>query len=140
MSLLPAFRPYEASTDAPFVFRSWISSFERSPWAGVIPSHVFYDLTKIAINQLIARGTQIILAVNPDDDQQILGFVAFEKDLLHYCFVKDVFRRSGIATQLMAFANLDRSHLLHTFRTHDAKYLGKLVHRPGLARRKAGYP
>jgi hypothetical protein len=136
-----AFRPYAPATDLPFLFKAWISSYEKSPWAGTIPSHLGYDIHKATIHQLLLRGMKVTMAVNPDDDQQILGFLAHEPGLLHYVFVKDLFRRQGVATKLLADANFDRTQpLLTSFRTPDAGYLGKLVHRPGLARRKAAYP
>jgi GNAT superfamily N-acetyltransferase len=136
-----AFRPYNPATDLQFLFKAWISSYEKSPWAGTLPQHLSYSVHKATINQLIARGISVTMAVNPEDPDQILGFVAAEPGLLHYIFVKDLFRRQGVASKLMASANFDRSQpLLHTFRTPDARYLGKLIHRPGLARRKAAYP
>jgi hypothetical protein len=142
--MLPlAIRAYDALTDRNFVYKAWISSFERSEWAGVMPAHVFYDLHKITINQLIARGMKIAMAVNPDDDQQIIGFLAYEPGLVHYCFCKDPFRQQGVASLLLAYANFDRSRpILASFRTDDARYLSKgrtLRHRPELARRKAAY-
>jgi GNAT superfamily N-acetyltransferase len=136
-----ALRPYHAATDLNFVFKAWISSYERSPWAGTIPAHLTYDIHKATIIQLMQRGMRITMAVNPDDHNQILGFLAHEPGLVHYLFVKDLFRRQGVASNLLASANFDRTApLLTSFRTPDAKYLGKLLHRPGLARRKAAYP
>ncbi len=125
-----------------FVFKAWISSFEGSPWAGVVPAHVYYDIAKMSINQLLHRGMKIALAVNPDDDNQIIGFIAYESSgpLLHYLFVKDLFRGEGVAKALLAFAGFDPSGpVFHTFRTPDLSKLRRMVHRPGFARRKAPY-
>jgi hypothetical protein len=106
----------------------------------VLADHAAYAIHKVAIVQLLARGMKVVMAVNPSDPDQIIGWIAFEPGLLHFVFVKDILRRSGVAKQLMASANFDPSQpVLHTFRTPDAKYLGKLVHRPRLARRKAAY-
>lgn len=141
-----AFRPFQPS-DTAFLYAAWIGSYEKSPWAGVLPQHAAYTIHKATIAQLFARGMAVSMAVNPDDHDQIIGFIAYEpgrlneSSLLHFVFVKDLFRRSGVAIQLLAFANFDRNNLLHTFRTADARYLGKrMVHKPGLARRKAAYP
>jgi hypothetical protein len=135
-----AARPYNPATDLQFLFSAWIGSYRDSPWAGCLPSHLGYSVWKATINQLIARGMQITMAANPDDPDQLLGFIAYEPGLLHYVFCKDIFRRSGVASFLMADAKLDRQNLLCTFRTADARYLGHLTHRPALARRKAAYP
>lgn len=143
LSDLPLFfRPYDPDTDLHFVYRSWVNSYRDSEWAGCLPQHLSYPVYSAAITQLLKRGMRITMAVNPDDRDQILGFIAFEPGLLHYVFVKSIFRRQGVATSLMACANFDRSAgpVLGTFRTHDARHLGAIVFKPHLARRKAGYP
>ncbi len=144
MTLPVAIRAYRPDGDMPFVYKAWITSYRTSDRAGTVPDHVFYALTKIAINQLLARGMKIALAVSPDDDDQILGFIAYEAPgpVLHYCFVKDMFRRQGVASLLTAYANFAPDGPL--FCTHwtegAALWLGRrLVHRPGFARRKLAY-
>jgi GNAT superfamily N-acetyltransferase len=137
-----AFRPYRPSTDIGFLFAAWIGSYKTSDWAGVVCDHVTYAIHKATINQLLARGMKVVMAVNPDDEDQILGFVAYEVGpVLHFCFVKDVFRRQGVAKQLLEAAGIDRTGpVFHTFRTDDARYLGRrLRHRPEFARRKRPY-
>lgn len=139
--MICAFRPYNPTTDVAFLYAAWIGSYEKSPWAGVLPGHAAYSIHKATIALLLQRGMKVTMAVNPDDDQQILGFIAREPGLLHFVFVKDMFRQQGIASALLTSAGFDRTQpLLHTFRTLDARYLGRLVHKPGLARRKAAYP
>lgn len=137
-----AIRAYEPSTDRNFVYKAWISSYRGSDRAGVIPDNVVYALTRITINQLINRGMKIAMAVSPDDPDQILGFIAWEAPgpILSYLFVKDLFRRQGVATLLKAYANFAPGQpVFHTFWTPDVKHLGKTVHVPGFARRKLAY-
>lgn len=140
-SLPIAIRAYDAATDLPFVYKAWISSYQTSDWAGVIPQHVAYSIQKVVINQLLARGMRITMAVNPDDRDQILGFVAYEAGpVIHYVFVKDFVRRRGTAKLLLASAGISPDGpVFITHRTADAKYLGNIVHKPGLARRKRAY-
>ena len=140
--MLPiALRAYDPATDRNFVFQSWINSYRNSDRAGVLPDHVFYPLHKIVINQLLARGMKITMAVSPDDRDQILGYIAYEPSVLHFVFLKDFVRRQGAASLLLASAHFDRTKpIFHTHWTADVKYLGKhMVHRPGFARRKLPY-
>ena len=118
-----AFRPYNPTSDLPWVFASWLGS---ARWNDVVPAHLQTSIRKASVHQLLKRGMKIVLAVNPDDHDQFLGFIAYEPGLLHYVFVKDLFRRSGVASSLLAYANFDRQGtILHTFYTRSAKYLAK---------------
>lgn len=133
MSELPlAFRQYNPTTDLPWVFSSWLGS---ARWNDVCPAHLQTSIRKASVHQLLKRGMQIVLAVNPDDHDQFIGFIAFEPGLLHYIFVKNIFRRQGVATALMACANFDRTGtVLHTFSTPEARHLAKrMTCRPRLA-------
>jgi hypothetical protein len=132
------YRAYKAGPDTAFLFSAWIGSYRDSPWAGTLPQHLATPVHKATINQLLARGMRVVMAVNPDDADQILGFIAYEPGVLHYIFVKDVFRRQGIAGGLLALAGFDRDQqLTYTFRTADvAKLKCSREHRPELARRK----
>jgi hypothetical protein len=134
---LRAMRP----SDEPFVYAAWIGSYRTSAQAGVVPNHLFYAVTKAAVKQLLARGMRVVLAVNPDDDDQLLGFVAYEPGVLHYIFVKDLVRRCGVATALLAFAGFQSdAPVLHTFWTPDARFIGeRRIHRPDIARRRQSY-
>lgn len=137
-----AFRAYLPKTDIGFLFSSWIGSYEGSPWAGTIPQHLSTAIHKATIMQLMQRGMKIVMAVNPDDDDQILGFIAYESSgpILHYVFVKSLLRGEGVAKALLAFAGFSPDGpVFHTFRTPDLNKLRRMVHRPGFARRKAPY-
>lgn len=140
--LSPALRAYDQATDLSFLFKAWLSSYRKSERAGVIPDHLFYPVHKAAINQLIARGMRITMAVSPDDRDQILGFIAYEPGpILHYIFVKDFVREQGVASLLLASANFaPDGPIFHTYWTSDLKRRFKnTVHKPGFARRKLPY-
>jgi hypothetical protein len=143
VALPVAIRAYEPEPDGPFVYKSWIESYRNSKRAGVVPGHVFYALHKIAINQLLSRGMHIAMAVNPDDRDQVLGFIAWESPgpILHYCFTKSIFRRQGVASLLTAYANFaPEGPIFCTHWTPMTKHLGEVVvHCPEFARRKDPY-
>ncbi len=142
MSIPLAFRPYRPATDRNWLFATWIGCYEKSPWAGCLPRHLATSVHKAVINTLLDTGMTVTVAVNPDDDDQLIGFIAYEKPqadlygVLHFVAVKDLFRRSGVATRLLEHAGFKQGEpITHTFKTADARYLGKLIHKPGLARR-----
>jgi len=140
MALPVAIRLYDKTTDEDFVFSSWLSSWRNSKWAGVIPNHLFADVTRVAVNQLLGRGAKVLMATNPDDPQQLLGYVCFEPGVIHYCFTKDVVRGLGVATALLLASGTDRAKpFVVSFLTSDARHLGKVIHRPAYARRKEAF-
>jgi len=125
--------------DMRFVFNSWINSFRRSPWAGVLQNHRAYALHAETIRALIARGAVVSVACNAERPTQILGWACTEQGdlpVLHYVYVKDFLRQRGLATALLRAVGVEGDYL-YTFRTSFAKYLPKNGrHAPGAARRK----
>lgn len=135
------YRPY-GPDDVMDVAKWWIGSFRRSKWAGTTPNNKFTEYMGESIRQLLARGSKCLLAVNPDRPEQILGFIVTEKtskdeDVVHYLFVKDIYRRRGISKALLAEAGIKQDGT--AFYTHKTAYSKhyKGRHVPEIARRKA---
>lgn len=134
------FRP-AGPDDIMDVVKWWVGSFRKSPWAGTLPNNKFQEYMGESIRQLLSRGSRCTLAVNPDRPDQVLGFIVAEKTgkdepVVHYLFVKDIYRRRGVSKSLLAVADipLDGS-AFYTHRTPYARhYRGK--HVPEIARRK----
>lgn len=139
------FRPARPS-DVPFILDSWIKSFRESPWAGVVPNNQFYDVTRSAIEGLLERGARLVVACSKADPDQILGWSCTEKvrggDAAHFVYVKDPYRRRGLATELIQhgtpFTAQEGDRRFYTFRTRCASYFATRgwVHEPAIARRK----
>lgn len=88
------YRP-ATSADVPFILDSWMKSWRMSSWAGTIPNNRYYDVQRDCIEQLIARGMDILVAAHAGTDR-ILGWVAYEltqdapaRTVIHYLYVKD---------------------------------------------------
>ena len=135
-----AFRP-ATRDDVMDIVDWWVHSFKRSKWAGCTPNNKVKEVFGESIRQLLARGSKLLLAVNPDNEAQVLGFICTEKTKLdepvvHYLFVKDYYRRHGISKQLLEAANIPTDgSAFFTHRTAFSKYYrGK--HVPEIARRK----
>ncbi len=125
-----------------FVFKSWIRSFVKSPWAGPYSRAVKVEATKNTIVDLLQQDDcHVVLACNPEDPNQLYGFVCFERGeqpVLHYVYVKDFFRRMGVGSDLVAVARGGSpDQLLYTHKTPvSARFLPGASHRPGLVSRK----
>lgn len=135
------FRP-AGPDDIMEVIKWWIGSFRKSKWAGCIPNNKFPEVQGEIIKQLITRGSKCLLAVNPDSPSQKLGFVVTEKTSLgepvvHFLFVKDIYRQKGVAKSLLAEAKVPvDGSAFYTHKTAYSKHFnGKFV--PEIARRKA---
>ena len=131
--------------DVPFILDSWIRSFRESPWAGCVPNNQFYDVTRSAIEGLLERGAKLVVACSRVDSDQILGWACTEKvrggDAAHFVYVKDPYRRRGLATELLNHGTANpqaQDRKFYTFRTRCASYFSRhgWVHEPAIARRK----
>lgn len=126
-----------------FIISSFAHSYKRSSWAGTVPANIWHVTAKATVDGLLARGATVLLSVSADDRDQILGWICFETGanktpVVHYVFVKEEFRKEGIAHQLLTVATKE-GPFLYTHRTDDGNLLtrGKQVlFRPWLARRK----
>jgi len=92
-------------SDLAFIFNSWLKSYRDSSFGKSISNPMYFRQHHHVIDKLIGR-TEIILAVNQDDPKQIYGYVCMERrgpiPILHYLYVKQPYRKLGIARQLFA--------------------------------------
>lgn len=127
--------------DYNFVLSSWARSFRGSRWAGNVPNHRQPGVVKDEIDSLLSRGAVITLAVFEDDSTYIIGWCCHELSkggvsVIHYVFVKEDDRKSGMATELLSRAGNGKQRI-HTHRTSDCRYLRGLGdYVPAVSRRK----
>jgi hypothetical protein len=94
-----------------FLIKSWLLG------ASAFNDFYFNDKTgwnqgmQELIKQLLIRGIQIDIAVDPEDPEQFLGWIAHEEigsqKILHWVYVKRVFRQNGICKALLMNAGWD---------------------------------
>jgi hypothetical protein len=126
------------ASDSAFILDAWVESFRESHSAGVIPMPMYRRVYKEAIAWLLARdGMELLVACNPLDEDQVFGFLAHElgvidrathRDIpaLHYLFVKQPFRRLGIARQLLAASAVNTAQPFYaSFKTAVATELAR---------------
>jgi hypothetical protein len=128
-------RPMTAD-EVPWVFDSWLNSWRMSRYAGIVRNNDYYATTRTAIEDLIARGAQILVA---DAGPTLLGWICGEvkngTTVHHYCYVKDPYLQLGIEESLLAALPGVKPGFF-TFYQHR---LGKdrvWRHAPEMARRK----
>ena len=123
-----------ASSDYAFISNAWLRSYRHSAFAGKIPSEVYFYVHEPLIAKII-EASEIIIACNPDDEEQLFGFFCYEhRDSWlrsHYIYVKKVFRGMGFATDMLKMAGVDPTikHLA-THRTTDYEVLARKLQSP----------
>ena len=115
-------------SDLSFMIQSWLRSHCRSDFARRIPRPHYMANHHGIVVQLMLNSAQsngqnsatergivdcinsgkelksggVWVACNPDDPDQIFGYLVGEPRVLHYIYVKAPFRRNGIARKLVA--------------------------------------
>lgn len=135
------FRPLDwaNSSEVGFVYKSWLGSYKNH--ADVTPYSMYRKVYQHYLDRIMRRGEcAVILAVHPEHPEQIFGFVCTEKSspTLHYIYVKEDYRRTGVGTDLLEYINEgnDSGEFAYTFNTslgrkflrpRGGKYKPKLV-------------
>lgn len=89
-------------SDQNFVAASWFECYWKLH-ARNTPIH--YDTYKVGQDKVINRvinGGQIIVAYARNVPDEIAGYVAFDKDVLHFLYVKKAYRHLGIGSGLIS--------------------------------------
>lgn len=99
--------------DEAFIYRSWLKGCRRCERHQYLPAAVYYDDVHDQIEGIIAAPVvTVLLAVEPHDDNQFLGFTCTERlagstSVLHFAYTKKEERRRGVFRALAAGAGLD---------------------------------
>lgn len=129
--------------DMALVQSSWKRTWRTCPWAGVIRNDQFYDSVTAAIEGLIMRGAQVLVAHPADREGVILGWVCHEtvksgEAAIHYLYVKDPYLGTGINERLLeAVPGTKPGFFTFRYRQVADTCLPKgFRHAPEIARRK----
>jgi hypothetical protein len=137
-------RPLKAE-DRDFFFDSWLKSWRKSRYAGVIPNNLYYDTYRSTIESLVARGATVQVACGEENPDHILGWVCWEKTpdgyaVVHYLYVKDPYLKYQVDEKLLAGVEGERPGF-YTFKYPQVeraleKAGGRWTWAPEIARRK----
>ena len=101
--------------DVALIFDSWMKSWRTNRFAGCIPNNLFYSTTRSNIENMVARGAIIKVACLESDEDNILGWVCYERleddFCVHYIYVKDPYLTTGVG-QVSCSASRQRNVLL----------------------------
>lgn len=128
--------------DAAFVVGSWVDSYRTAHAAGMIPMGAYDRVYREAVAAVLSRpGVSVFVACHPREVEDIYGWAAVERGasvpvreredgrwverlspcplaLVHYVYVKQPYRRMGLARALLAAAGVDPAgEFLYTCKT-----------------------
>jgi len=104
-------------SDISFIYATWLNSYHYDSWTKQIQKSIFFDNYKLVIDEIL-NNSKIKIACTKIDQDIILGYLVYdEPHILHYCFVKQDFRRFGIANSLVADSIDTKSPITITHRT-----------------------
>lgn len=97
-----AIRPYNKLWDEEFLYSTWLKSYALSPTTRGIPRVIYNKGQRERINRLVADPLSVIdIACNPENNELIYGWCCRTGNILHYVYVKNAYRRAGIAKALL---------------------------------------
>lgn len=96
---LIAIRPARPE-DIPFIYSSWLKSYKHgSNFGKSTRSTIFFENYREIIDEILISAN-IVVACLPEDANVILGYLVHDGSVFHYCFIKQTFRRMGLASML----------------------------------------
>ncbi len=117
--------------DIDFITSSWLESMRHTGYMSEsVPNEVFYKQHHKVIEGLLPDSLCVV-ACNADDPSQIFGWICASivdgMLCIHYCYVKQSFRRFGLASRLLKLLrdtqNVASNILLTTHWTRMSKKL-----------------
>lgn len=127
-------------SDVNFIFNSWLKCYRHSYNTRGCENPVYFAQHHKLLEGLCKRAT-ITIACNQNDIAQIYGYIAYERIegllVVHFAYVKEPFRKFGVAALLAQSAGFKREDpVLYTHRTYSSEGLEKkfqMVYNPYLA-------
>lgn len=87
--------------DMRFVRDSWFKSYREGGLAPEVPFHVYQVGMNSLINAILGHPSDVLIAASTAVPDEILGWACCRPPFLHYVYVKQAYRRLGIATGLV---------------------------------------
>lgn len=114
--------------DVPFIFNSWLKSYQGSVTARSIAAPVYFDFQHKAIEALLQK-CNVLVACEQADPTQLYGYLVYERidevPVLHYAYVKHAFRQMGILGLILAYGALSPRE--QAFYTHETPTCLKII-------------
>jgi hypothetical protein len=123
--------------ELPFLFSSWLKSYRNAPAVRQMGNEDYFRHQALVIEAILPVAS-VTLAVDPEDESVIWGFVVWEGPVLHYLYVKHLLRQHGIARDLWRAAGSPTTctHLSIAGEAYMRSHPGTLTFNPFLTRRE----
>lgn len=113
--------------ELPLVFDSWSRSFQKSPWAGCVPNHLWPSVSRTTATEIMDRGARVLVGyVELPEGRRVMGYSVSEPErrVLHWLFMKRDYRGLGYGHALLR-ETCPEGSWVYTHRTRaSAKFLG----------------
>ena len=115
-------------TDVPFIFNSWLKSFQGSHTARNISTPVYFDFQHKTIENLLKK-CPVLIACDSTDPDSVYGYFVYELldgvTVYHYAYVKHAFRQMGVFKLLLEKAGYSLDS--QAFYTHETSTGLKII-------------
>ena len=120
------------SDDMNFIYSSWLSAIATSEKRRT-PKDIVYKNHRPIMERALAESS-VLIACMDDYKDQILGWLCYDRDILHYLYIKQPFRKHGLANMLIEHTGVKEPlTVTHwTWRLWDISKTHKLVYNPYL--------
>lgn len=98
-------------TDEAFIYATWLKGYQGgAQWFRMIPRKIFQDHYRRIIEKLLQRSLTRVACLKEDTDV-IIGYSVSEQDRVHWIYIKENWRKIGIAKDLLPANFSSVSHL-----------------------------
>lgn len=120
-----AIRDSDREKDVPFIMATWLRNYKNSSYfAKRISNSVYFNWHHKLLEALLKReSAEVIVAHPPGEPDVILGYMVTEmvggEQVIHYVYVKQVFRNMGIAKGMLEHSGVELSGSFFSHWTYD---------------------
>lgn len=116
-------------SDFNFIINSWLKTYKYSgPHVKRMLDRVYYEFYEPKVKDLIKRS-DVYVACLREEPEVIVGYLAIERkdehDIIHFCLVKDLWQKIGVARYLLEAA----APVHPTFFTHWTSPMQSLINK-----------
>lgn len=118
--------------DYNFIFNSWLKCYKNNSYfAKRIRNNVFFKYHHQVVERILDRAsTRVLMAVSILDPNVVYGYLVTEKfddnkDILHFTYIKEAFRKFGIGKELIKASGINPNEAIISHWTFDIDELSK---------------
>lgn len=100
--------------DISFIYSTWLRSYHYDSFTKSTAKSIYFENYKLVLDHIL-KTAQVYVACSKEDPNVIFGYVVYEPETIHYVFVKEAFRRFGLAKALIkeALGGAEKAEATH---------------------------